>query len=222
MSGNRKKAEALCLSLLKQLGPKGFTANRYKELFAEMSDKEFDQFINDLESGAKFLIMISPNWNDEGISVENNLALADSLGHKFFQKIWIEGTGENPTIQTPIEHMVLDLPVKRCSQTLEKKISVPPDNKVVDALTGQPTGDSKGARVSFPELQLCAAMNLDNAMIESMKYLGGDTRGLAAYNAMLSQTGRVNLKALEPYASGVESTHTLRTLLTCMHLANNL
>lgn len=220
--GNRKAAEALCLSLLKKLAPGGHTVNMTAKMFQRMSDAEFDQYIKDLETGNKFLIAFSPNFGKEGISVENNLKLAESLGHKFFHRLHYEENGDDPEYQTPIEFMVVDLPVKRQSQTIDKKISVPEDNKTIDALTGQPTGDSKGARLSFPELQLCAAMELDNTSVEFMKVLGGDNKAMAAYNAMLSQTGKARLSTVELYSGGVESTHTLRTLLFCMHLKNNL
>jgi hypothetical protein len=116
----------------------------------------------------------------------------------------------------------MDLPVRRASQLLIKKISVPDDSRTVDALTGQPTGESKGAKLSYPELQVCAAMGLDNSMVELMKYRGGDNKGLIAFNAMLSRYGRVNLKSVEPYASGVESTKTLKTFLTSMMLRSTL
>ena len=222
MAGNRKAAENVILTLLKKLAPGGHTVKVTKEMFERMSDAEFDIFIQELDRGDRHLVVFSPNFGSEGLSTANNFKLADELGVKIFHKLHYEEDGESPEYQTPIEYMVMDVPVRRQSQTLDKKISVPEDNKTIDALTGQPTGDSKGARVSFPEIQFCAAMELDNTMVECLKVLGGDTKAMAAYNAMISQTGRANLNTIEQYAGGVESTHTLRTLLYCMHLANNL
>jgi hypothetical protein len=59
-------------------------------------------------------------------------------------------------------------------------------------------------------------------MVELMKYRGGDNKGLIAFNSMLSRYGRVNLKSVEPYASGVESTKSLKTFLTSMMLKSTL
>jgi hypothetical protein len=187
-----------------------------------MNDKQFDEFMKNLESGKAFLVIQLPNFKDNGSSLENNLAIADELGHDFFQRLWITGKKDTPDHMTPIESLVMDLPVRRASQLLIKKISVPDDSRTIDALTGQPTGESKGAKLSYPELQICAAMGLDNSMVELMKYRGGDNKGLIAFNAMLSRYGRVNLKSVEPYASGVESTKSLKTFLTSMMLKSTL
>ena len=112
-------------------------------------------FIADLESGKRFLTIIEPNGLDTGLSVENNLKIAEELGHKFFQRLWIEGKEGEPAYLTPIEYLVVDLPIRRASQLLIKKIKVPEHNRVVDVLSGQPTGESKGAKISYPELQVC-------------------------------------------------------------------
>ena len=133
-----------------------------------------------------------------------------------------EGKGDVPTHLTPIEYLVVDLPLRRASQLLIKKIKVPDHSNVIDALTGQPTGESKGATLSHPELQVCAAMGLEDSMVELMKYRGGDNKGIVALNGMLSKYGTANLKTLSNYASGVESTKTLKTFLTCMHLKSTL
>lgn len=222
MAGNRKRAESTLLTLIKAIAPGGHTHSIYKRMLADMDDKAFDTFMKQLESEERFLIVVAENFGNEGVTVENNLNVADNLGHNFFQKLWIEGKDGQPTYLTPIEYMVVDLPIRRASQMLTKKISVSEDNKTVDALTGQPTGDSKGARVSYPELQVCAAMGLENSMVELMKYMGGDIKGMAAYNAMLSQTGKTNLNTLQNYASGVESTSSLVTFLNCLHYRANL
>jgi hypothetical protein len=218
----RKEAEAVILSYIEKIAPKSGNSDVYKAVFGKMNDKQFDEFMKNLESGKAFLVIQLPNFKQTGVSLENNLKLADELGHAFFQRLWITGKKDIPDHLTPIESLVMDLPIRRASQLLIKKISVPDDSRTVDALTGQPTGESKGAKLSYPELQVCAAMGLDNSMVELMKYRGGDNKGLIAFNAMLSRYGRVNLKSLEPYASGVESTKTLKTFLTSMMLRSTL
>lgn len=219
---NRKEAEAFILKYIEKISPKSGNSEIYKTVFSKLSDKQFDDYMKDLESGKAFLVMQLPNFKQHGVTLENNLAIADELGHDFFQKLWITNKKDTPDHLTPIESLVMDLPVRRASQLLIKKISVPDDSRTIDALTGQPTGESKGAKLSYPELQICAAMGLDNSMIELMKYRGGDNKGLIAFNAMLSKYGRVNLKSVEPYASGVESTKTFKTFLTSMMLKNTL
>jgi hypothetical protein len=219
---NRSAASDFIIKNIEKLCPGSGNSQTYKDLFSKMSDKEFDAFMKDLESGEKFLPIIIPNFSETPLNLERNLALGDELGHDFFQKVWIEGEGDKPTYLTPVKFLVMDLPLRRASQMLTKKIRVPKHNKVIDSMTGQPTGESKGAKMSYPELQVCAAMGLEKSMVELMKFRGGDVRGHTAYNAMISKFGTANLKTLENYASGVESKATLRTFLISMHLKNSL
>lgn len=222
MAKNRKAAEAFICKYISLIAPGSHNVNIYKNLFAAMSDKDFDQFMTDLETGDKFLVVIVPNFSKERPSVERNLAIAKELGHDFFQSLWIEGKGGVPSYLTPVKYLVVDLPVRRASQVLTKKISVPDNMKVVDTLTGQPTGDSQGAKISYPELQICAAMGLEKSMLELMKYRGGDVRGHAALRASLSNYGRAQLNNLQQFSSGVESKKLVNSFLTSAMLKTNL
>ena len=215
---SRKKAEEALYRWIDKLVPGTPNVEFYKAYFATLTDKGFHEFIQDLKSGKRFLTVQLPNWKKHKQTEESLLALAKELGHNFFERLWITDEANGTTYLTPTTNMVLDLPVRRPSQLLTKKISVPEDHKVVNALTGQATGESKGARISKPELEIIAAMGAEKTSIEFMKYRGGDLRGRAAFNAMLSSQGSVSLGTLEPYASGVESTKTLRTIFNCAHL----
>lgn len=219
---NRAKVESFILKYIKRLSPKSKNVELYTAFFKRLSDKQFDEWIQDLESGKQFLSLIEPNQSQSGLSVENNLELAKELGHNFFERLWIENKPGEPPYLTPNPYLVVDLPIRRASQLLTKKIKVPEHNKVIDILSGQPTGESKGAKISYPELQVCAASGLEESMVELMKYRGGDVRGNKAFNAMLFKTGTANLKTLSNYTSGVESVKTLKTFMTGMHLRSSL
>lgn len=219
---NRKEAEKFIFDYIEKLSPGGENAKIYIDLFTNMDDEQFDSFMKGLESGSNHLAVISPNFGKSKLTTKRNLELAKELGHPFFEKIWIEGKDDIPTYLTPIPYMVVDLPLRRQAQVLIKKISIPDNNKTVDDFTGQPTGASKGSKISYPETQIMAAMGLDNCLVEMLKYRGGDLGGFNAMNKMISRTGGVSLKGIEPYATGVESTKTLKTYLTAIHLDNSL
>lgn len=222
MAKNRAATEKFILSYIGKLTPGTRNADIYKDKFSKMSDKQFDEFMTQLKNDEIKLSVIIPNYSEKSITVKNNMKIAEELGHDFFQRLWIEGKDDSPTYLSPVKYLVLDLPLRRASQMLTKKISVPDHNKVVDAMSGQPTGDSKGARLSYPEAQICSAMGLEDSVIELMKFRGGDIKGNIALNNMLSKYGAANQKVLGQFASGVESTKTLKTFLTCCHLKNNL
>lgn len=222
MNDKRKATEDFIISNIDHILPGSQNKQFYKDLFASMDDAQFDQWMQDLRDKKMHLCLIAPNGGKQTISIERNLAHGKKLGYNFFQRVWIGGTGDRPTYLTPVPYMILLLPLRRQGQLLVKKISIPQDNRSVDDLTGQPTGASKGSKISAPEGQVMAANQLDECLNEFWKFRGGDTRGFDAMNKTLSKTGTVSLKQIQQYASGVESTKTLKTILSGMHLKSTL
>lgn len=220
---NRKKTEKFILTYIEKMLPGSPNTDLYRKFFSSLDDTAFDQFMKKLESGEVRLSITAPNFASYKLSVDRNIEVAKELGHTFFERLWIASTNDCPQYLTPIKYFVVDLPTRRASQSLVKKISVQETDKTIDVLSGQPTGDSrKGAKISFPELQVLAAMGLDNTVVELMKYRGGDIKGRNAMNAMIDRHGTTNITVLSNYASGVESIKTLKTFLTCAHLKNTL
>ena len=222
MPGNRKAAENYIIEIVEKILPGGGNGDYYKQVFASMSDKDFEKFINSLESGENTISIIAPNLSKAKLSVERNLQVAKEVGHKFFEKIWIDSGDGVPPYLSPIEYLVVDLPLRRQAQLLVKKISIPENNNVTDNLTGQPTGVSKGSRMSYPETQIMAALGLSDCLTEMLKYRGGDVRGFDAMNASIAKTGGVSLTELSKLGTKVKSTQTLHNLLLGMHLSNTL
>lgn len=222
MNPKRLEAQNFILTYIDKMLPGSQNNQFYQTLFETMDDVSFEQFMKDIRDGVKNLCIIAPNEVKPKLSVERNIKIAKELKYDFFQRIWIHGTGERPTYLTPIPYMVLKLPLRRQGQLLVKKISIPEDNRSIDDLTGQPTGKSKGSKISSPETHVMAANNLTECLNEFMKYRGGDVKGFDAMNKTISRYGAVSLKSIEPYASGVESTKTMKTLLTSMHLKSTL
>jgi len=224
MPGNRKAAEAVVLTWIAKIVPGDkFNVDMYKQMFASMSDKEFEVWIRELEANdGEGLSYQMPNMGEKALSVERNLALAKEMGHDFFEHLWIVNPASGVRYKTPEKYMILDLPIRRQAQLLVKKISIPSDNKSIDNLSGQPTGNSKGAKISYPEVQVMQALGLSKALVEFMKYRGGDLEGFNAMNNSISNTGGVRLDALDQLGTETTSTVTLKTVLTGMHLKSTL
>ena len=222
MSGNRAKAEAVIYTYIEKLLPGSQNVQMYKDAFAKMSDKDFHDFMTKLEEGAIRLAIVAPNLSEPKLEIERNLALADELGHNFFERVWIDAGNEVPPYLSPIPYLIVDLPLRRQAQLLVKKISIPEDNKTVDDFTGQPTGKSKGSKISYPEMQVLTALDLEQNLVEMMKFRGGDVKGFDAMNAAISRTGGVSLKDIDMLGTTVRSTETLSAFLTSMHLSNTL
>lgn len=222
MAGNRKAAEDFYLDFLSSIDKSGRNHAYYQAKFKSMSDAEFDRFMKAVREG--FVPELTfPNLDGvETISIENNFAIAKKLGVEFHHHLIIEGEGDTPTYITPKKYLVIRLPVRRQAQHLYKKILIPENNNTVDDLTGQPTGRSKGSSVSYPELQVLAALGLESTAVELMKYRGGDQGGFAAMNASILESGAVKMDAIADKATGVESKHTLDVLLKSMHISSTL
>lgn len=222
MPGDRKKAEAQILADLETISPGCVDVELYKTYFASMSDKAFEAFMLRLKDGSEWLTITVPNAGKNKLDLERNIKIGDKWGHSFWKQLWIPADGEIPRYLTPNKYFVIKTPIRVASQRIAKKMSIPRHQRVINAITGQPTGDSKGAGFSAPELRLCVAMGLDKTAVELMKYRGGDLRGWAALNASLNRFGDARQDQLENFASGVVSTATLKTYLTCAHLSNSL
>ena len=222
MPGNRKAAENIILTYIEKILPGSENKTIYRNLFDSMDDKKFDEFMAKLNDGSSRLAIIAPNFGTSKLSVERNLDLAIELGHEFFERIWIDGGNEVPPYLSPIKYLIVDLPLRRQAQLLVKKISIPENNKSIDDFTGQPTGKSKGSKISYPETQIMAALNLDASLTEMLKYRGGDLKGFNAMNDAISKTGGVSLNSIAAASGVVKSTETLHTLLISMHLSNTL
>jgi hypothetical protein len=222
MLGNRKAAEARILADIEKILPGSENPKYYQALFEGMDDQQFDAFMRALESGELTLSIIAPNFDEHQLDVKRNFATARQWGHAPFERVWMNDGDGTPMYLSNDPYPIMEVPVRRQAQLQDKKISVAEDAKSVDDLTGQPTGRSKGSKISFPELQLLAAQGLDDSIIELIKFRGGDTKGYNAFVDSLSGSGGVSLKAIQGMAGGVTSTQTLRTLLLCMHVTSTI
>lgn len=226
---NRKAAENVILEYMEKLLPSGPMHQIYTDLFATMDDPAFESFMKSLQDGSARLAVITPNLskqipniNNAKLTMENNFAIAKELNHDFFQRIWMDPGNGVPRYLTNKKYMVVELPLRRQAQLLEKKIGIPKDNKSIDELTGQPSGASKGSKISYPETQIMAALDLPASQEEMLKYRGGDIKGFDAMNTMIDRNGSVSMKSIEHLGTQVESTKTLSIFLNCMHLSNSL
>lgn len=222
MAGNRRAAEAFIISHIDEMTNNKENVEFYKKKFKSMNDAEFEAFIDGLDNETIRLAVVEPNYSPNGfVSSEKLTEMCERLGRPIMQSIYYEGRDGLPSYKSPVKYPVYLVPVRRASQMLIKKVSVPPHTKVRDMLTGQVTGESKGATLSGPEGQFLGAMGANYSAIEKMKYTAGDARGEAAYIAMLSRYGRANQSVLEQFSSGVKVTQAVNTFLTAaMHRSN--
>ncbi|MNC31219.1 hypothetical protein D3C75_795330 [compost metagenome] len=106
---------------------------------------------------------------------------------------------------------------------LAKKRSIPGSNHVVDERSGQASGDSKGSRLSGPEIQVNVSKGLNTAVLELVKFRGGDAEAYNQMNRQIMETGEASLTSIMAETpSIVKSNKTLSVYLSSMMLRNNL
>lgn len=194
----------------------------YEAQLNALSDEEFKQYMLSIKNGDEYIRAIVPNAGEYRINVENALRVADNLSIPIFQHLVLTDPQTGTTYTTPKKYMVIDLPVRRQAQMLKKKQSIPEDDKHHDQYTDQATGVSKGAKISFPEIQILAAQKVDTALRELISFRGGDMK---AYNAMkrtIYAEGGVSHAALSSLGTRVKSIKVFSAYLKAMHLDNNL
>lgn len=219
---NRAAAEKKIYELIGEVDLSGYTTEQYKKLLPKLSDKDFRAWMVKMRDGEATLVVFRLPFKQDGVTTKNNIEVGKKHGISFFEPIVTRGKEGVSDYETPFPYMIIDLPLRRQSQNLVKKISIPENNIVVDELTGQPTGTSKGAKISHPELQILVGMGLEDSITELVKFRGGDRGGFNAMNAMAYRYGHINLKTLENFSTGVESTKTLKTIFTAMHIKTSL
>ena len=152
MAGNNyKDVQQFIINFVESILPGGGNKEMYTSLFERMSDKEFKEYMEVIKKRG-YLDIVVPNLSKVKLNTARNIAIGKKYGHEFFERVWIKHSDPNkPSYLSNEKYMIVQFQVKRQSQHSIKGISTSEDNKRLDQLTGQPTGDSRAAKVSYPE-----------------------------------------------------------------------
>ena len=215
---NRKKTEEYILKYIGKMTTDKDNLALYTKLFSETSDKDFDKFMISLRDGENILQAVYKHFGKNIVSVDKLIDIASELGLDLFTKVNLVSEDGSFTYVPNIEYLVVALPTRRTTQSLDKGIRVADNNRKRDAITGQVTGDSKATKISYPETVLINAIGLENTLNELLVTKGGDLGASAAMNAYLYKYGKVSHKDIEQYATGVESTGAMIEFFRAAHL----
>lgn len=219
---NRKKAEATLLKWIEELEGGTENVTIYKEMMAKMSNKEFDQWMQALESEEEILAFFTPNGKKRVLSSERAISVGEKLGVKFFERVWLTDHVTGERFLTPLPYMILTVRVARQNQHLIKGISVAENDRVIDNLTGQVTGVSKSAKISLPELLQLQAKGLDASILELIKVRGGDPKAERYMKESVSQSGTFSVEGAKALGSKPTVTKSLRALFLSIHLDSTI
>jgi len=222
MNAARAAIEKYLIGAMDQVMPGNKNPDIYRDYFGRLDDTAFDAMMDRMEKDDESFPFYHPNFTGKNIDLEHLIGLITKEGGAFMEKINMVDFETSQRFLTPIEYPILRLPLRIQQQKLQKKMSVPKDNKHVDDLTGQPTTESKGSAISYPEIQILYAMGMNKTMQELLKVRGGDEAAYRSYNNEIIATGGVNVGAIASQKTKVKSTKTVGAILHAMMLTNNL
>lgn len=223
MSPARKKATDLAVKFVQEILPKSNNGELTRKRLDSLSDKEFDELMLKFKNGEDCLQIFSPIAEEDfRLDLDNLHDIGHKYGISFYHRIWIPEEDGSMELSNK-RAMVIMLPIRVQQQLISKKISIPKDNNHIDHFSGQPTGSvSKGARVSYPEVNMLLAMDLNKTAEEMMHFRGGSEKGMRLIEQSISQIGKANADVLKPYSGEVGSTLMLHSYLTAMMLKTTL
>lgn len=179
-----------------------------------ISDKELEALVEDLESKKSVLPLIVPNGST--IDYEDLLATTKKRKVNLHKKIIT--TDGNKRTKGRIPRLVMEVPVKKLAQLVDKKRSIADDQHSVNHLTGQVTGASKSMSITNPELSLWSGNGMSNAIREATKYRGGDINSKLVTEKLAESGIEITQETLERYSSGPEVNNTVKQMLLGMHI----
>ncbi|AGX01894.1 RNA polymerase beta subunit [Erwinia phage PhiEaH1] len=205
-----------------ELFPGTGNAEQFKKDLDALSPTQFAALMKGFGDGTQTPSAILPNLTKHTLTVDHLKNVAKKWGVELFHRLVVTDPDTGREMITPLKYMVIKIHVTRLSQMQETKMSIPEDNLSTDELTGQVTGDSKGSRLSFPEIGVLHARGHDAAILEAISVRGGDDAAnrQLEYDIMTSGSGSLN-RALDA-GEGTTSTQNMATYFRVAHLDTTL
>lgn len=224
MAGNRAAAVKQLLEDIALLDNSGNRENLvyYTELIKRMSNEAFEAWVNRIASGEEYIQMKVPNFQGKLHTFERLKEIAKIMGCPLFERVWVTDRATGVRMLTPHEYPIIFQPVRAQSQSLMSKISVAPNNNVIDNLTGQPTGDSKTSTVSSVEQQVLTTHGADRAVEELIRPRGGNLEAMAVFEKQFLEQGHASLDAPGMEVGVVRALETSGAYLFAMGIDHNL
>lgn len=187
VSDKKKKITDHIVKTISLLEPKE-NAKKWKDRLDKMTDEQFNFFMEALRDEKEVLTIDTPNMKVH-LQYENCKKAAEYLGIDFFHHLRIKDPITKVEYVTPQKYMVLELPIRRLQQTVYEKMSIPVDDKKIDGLTGQVTGDDRACSITYPEIQALKAQGFKDVLNELVVSRGGNINAYAKLKQDLEDLG---------------------------------
>lgn len=187
-----------------------------------MTLDELVTYFLDIANKRTYIPFSAPNFSANNIDIENNFKIAKEFGVEFEEHVVMKDRSSDITYCTNEKYMIIDIPVRRQVQTGESSISVPGTKVTTDDLTNQPVGDANKSRITTPEISGMSARDMKATLHEFLSVRGGNLKAMNALDRDIIESGHGSLEAVLADGSRAKITDSLSTILTSMHIENNL
>ena len=158
MAQKRQKIEKLIKAAFIAMDPTGHNTAIWKEKFAKMSDKEFQEFMKLLRSDEEQIRYEYHEFGDDAPTLDNAINASKVIGFNLFQYCYLPHITEddNVIMRTPTKCLVGWINLKAVQQFVEKKNGSSTSINIRDPKTGQVTSDDKNA--SNSDMEACMVL----------------------------------------------------------------
>lgn len=209
----RKQAEKLIYDVMDALDKTGTNTEKYKKLFAKMSNTEFESMMKSMWEDDTMNFVLDIDEFDRVVRLEDAERAAKVLGIPLEEYVMLPHLNkdkDNPVV-SKVKYIVGYIIFKRLQQTTQKKNSASTHIGQRSAVTGQVTGDDKNGRSSDVEN---TGLIVYGALDTAREFNGFRADGIQRANYAYSQiatNGSVSLEDIEKTA-GIGDRTMLNTI----------
>lgn len=221
---NRKEIEQLIYDTFDALDPSGANTNKYRTLFSNMDEKEFEKFMKE------FLENDNENFTLDIVEYEHELKFEDCeraaevLGIPLFEYIympWLTMDKKN-VIVSKEKCLTGYINTKRTQQFLQKKNGISISNEKRSSITNQVVDDSKNARDSDIEATMLVSLGADKILQEFHGPRSDDMVMKRQMNQSIATRGYVSLDELDNVSINKTTLNAVNTYLLSMMLKSDI
>ena len=192
MNAKRKEVESYILKYMAKMDKSGTNVEKYQKMFADMDDKAFNTWMENLKNHKDVLVFWIPAMKVNP-RVKDLLSICKELNIELFHRLKLWDPPTQSYFLTPLKFLVVDIPCRRMSQYVDHKLSVPEGDSKIDLLTGQVMKPDQAGSISQTEIQALYARGLTKTIKELLKYRGGDVTAFAEYKRQLEEQGSTTI-----------------------------
>lgn len=221
---NRQYIEKLIYDVFDAMDPSGSNTNKYKMIFQDMNDKDFEKFMKSFLSNNDEHFTLDIVEFEHGLDMNYCEKAAKILDIPLMEYVYMPHLtmDKKNVIVSKEKCLVGYFNVKRTQQLLHKKNGISLANEKVSGMTGQVVDKDKNARDSDIEASLLVSLGADAILRELHGPRSDDMEMKKKMNQDIANKGYTMLEDNESNPINKTTLNTVNTYLIGMMLKSDL